>query len=202
MDSKICPKCGEDKDLSEYYIVKTGRQKGQPTSYCKFCSSITNRGATTKYRHKRGESIPMNENKSCPKYLGEVIAERVLAGLFEHVEKAPMNNPGWDFICGKKKRIDCKSSCLRHGTYSNSYWSFHICKNIICDYFLCLAFDDRDSLNPLHVWLIPGELINDKKSISITNTDMSLVKWKQYEKPIDNVLTCCSKLRQINEYRM
>jgi hypothetical protein len=209
METKLCPKCHEDKTYEEYLLHKSGKLTGQPMAYCKNCTIIyqhewyvTHPGYHLELEHIAGRCISKDENKSCPKYLGEVIAERVLAGLFEHVEKAPMNNPGWDFICGKKKRIDCKSSCLRHGTYSNSYWSFHICKNIICDYFLCLAFDDRDSLNPLHVWLIPGELINDKKSISITNTDMSLVKWKQYEKPIDNVLTCCSKLRQINEYRM
>jgi hypothetical protein len=195
MDSKICPKCGEDKDLSEYYIVKTGRQKGQPTSYCKFCSSITNRGATTKYRHKRGESIPMNENKSCPKYLGEVIAERVLAGLFEHVEKAPMNNPGWDFICGKKKRIDCKSACLRYRENCIPSWPFNINKNIKCDHFLLLGFDNREDLNPIKVWLIPNRILCNKMQLSITNNVKSLEKWTQYEKSLDKILICCNRLK-------
>lgn len=190
METKICSKCGEDKDLSEFYIRNSGKQKGQPMAYCKKCNTICNRD----WMYKTGKSHPMNKNRGCSSFLGIHVAEEVLAGLFEHVEKAPMNNPGWDFICGKKKRIDCKSSCLRQDSRT-ILWGFEINKNDKCDYFLCIAFDDRENLNPLHVWLIPGDVINHLVCLSITDSSKSLYKWKKYEKSLDKVLTCCAILK-------
>jgi hypothetical protein len=147
-------------------------------------------------RHKFGKIKPMSENRECASFLGRHVAEQVLAGLFDHVEKAPYGNPGWDFVCGKKKRIDCKSSCLRsHHNKRNTHWLFNIKRNDKCEYFLCIAFDNRDDLNPLHVWLIPGELINSKLGLSIPNSEKGLSKWAQYEKPIDKVLTCCGRMK-------
>lgn len=36
---KTCPKCREEKSLTAFYIQKSGRRAGQPTSWCKTCSA-------------------------------------------------------------------------------------------------------------------------------------------------------------------
>jgi Recombination endonuclease VII. len=37
--TKVCPKCGEAKDASHFYIQKSGRRAGQLTCWCKSCCS-------------------------------------------------------------------------------------------------------------------------------------------------------------------
>ena len=205
MSTKICTKCGENKDISQFYFYKTLTRKGKPFPYCIDCGklrtknwTLKNPGHSAKRSHISGMSLPMNKNRTCPKYLGEVVAEGLLSAIFEHVEKAPMNNPGWDFRCGKRKLIDCKSACLHQGSHdSNQSWYFNIRKNQICDYFLLLVFDNRNDLYPLHVWLIPGDIINNKMGLQITNSSKSLAKWNEYEKPIDKVIGCCNILRTL-----
>lgn len=121
----------------------------------------------------------------------------------------PLNNPHYDFICGKGYKIDVKSACLSYpktniakGKYIkvyNPYWIFLIRKNPIADYFLLLAFSDRETLEPIHIWLIPASKINTKSGITITNTPKALRKWQPYEKPLDKVIHCCNRLRDTIE---
>jgi hypothetical protein len=107
-------------------------------------------------------------------------------------------NPGFDFICKNGYKIDVKSSSLhplkysRGKAYDHPYWFFKINKNHIADYFFCLAFSSRASLEPLHVWLIPANVINHLQSLIITQTQ--LPKWSDYEKPLDKVWSCYTKL--------
>jgi len=157
---------------------------------------------TPERRRQRSRSIyyanggtPHHVNKECSMYLGVHIAERVLFRYFEHVTRMPPCNPGFDFICSKGFKIDVKSSTL----YRGNYWSFDINKSDVADYFLCIAFDDRDNLNPLHVWLIPKEKVCMKYRLCITNSEKSLAKWSMYEKPLDKVVACCTELRQSAE---
>lgn len=133
-------------------------------------------------------------NKTCASYLGCTVAERVLSYVFKDVERMPYNNPGYDFICGKGFRIDVKSTCRRkHETWSDQ-WGFGIRYNTIADYFLCIAFDNREDLNPEHIWLIPGSDINDKSNAVISES--TLDKWSRYElNKLDNVISCCNILR-------
>ena len=102
----------------------------------------------------------MENNKSCSQYLGIHIAERILSHIFHNVEQMPYNNPGYDLICGNGYKIDVKSVC--HVKDIPNKWNFPIRRNKIPDYFLCLAFDNREDLNPKHIWLIPGHIINNK----------------------------------------
>jgi hypothetical protein len=37
IDYKICPRCKEKKEITKFYVIKSGRQTGQPSSYCKNC---------------------------------------------------------------------------------------------------------------------------------------------------------------------
>lgn len=36
--NKVCPLCKETKNWSEFYIHKSGRLIGMPSSYCKPCT--------------------------------------------------------------------------------------------------------------------------------------------------------------------
>ena len=176
---------------------------GRYDSWCKECQIESakawvdkNRARKNAYNlkrmHARGDRRPMKEAKDCASYLGVHVAERVLSSVFENVRRMPNNYPGYDFICGKGYKIDVKSSCLYHKGDWN-WWAFTIKYNKDADYFLCIAFDNRMDLNPQHIWLIPGRLINHKKALGISNR--SLAKWINYEKPIGEVIHCCESLK-------
>lgn len=140
--------------------------------------------------------VPYYENKDCSNYLGRHIAERILSKYFEDIKHMPYQNQGYDFVCKKGYKIDVKSSCLHsNDKYKNPLWSFDINHNKIADYFLCIAFDNRDNLTPMRLWLIPGNVISNKHALIITNSERSLSTWKEYEKPIDKVEMCCEHLR-------
>lgn len=190
---KLCPACGLTKSVDEFYHKNTLLPSG-PRSYistnCKACECL----AVTERTHKSGRNKPMSEAKNSGVYLGVHIAERVLSTLFEHVERTPFGFPGYDFLCGKGFKIDVKSACLTNRKDGVVGWTFHPRKNEVADYFLCVAFDARESLEPLHLWLIPGKRINHLGSLWIGAG--KLQKWADYEKPLDKVIGCCDSLRQ------
>ena len=144
-------------------------------------------------RRLAGGMQPMHENKECSLYLGVHVAERMLSEFFDNVERMPPGNVGYDFICSRNKKIDVKASCTRYANGKYPRWGFDINKNMSADYFLCIAFDNRDDLNPMHVWLIPGEKINHLSNATISNTQVH--KWDEYKLPIDGVVACCDALR-------
>jgi hypothetical protein len=109
----------------------------------------------------------------------------------------PFNNPGYDFVCDKGFKIDVKSGVLhKPKTSKNMYWDFHIKYNKTADYFLCIGFDNRESLTPLHVWLVPGNVINQKRSMHVANSEKILDKWSQYEQSLERVIACCDSMKQ------
>jgi len=209
METKLCSKCGKVKPLTEFYLHKSGKKKGKLRSECSYCDRMQRLEYRKSHReeenrkdrereYSRGAS-PARENKACPKYLGIIIAETVLSHFFDHLEHMPENTPGYDFICGKGFKIDAKSSALHHPKNHNEQWLFSIKRNQIADYFLFLAFSDRETLEPVHVWLIPASQVNTKSCIGIYNTPKSLLKWQPYEKPLDRVIHCCNRLRDTEE---
>ena len=145
------------------------------------------------WNHRTGRKLPMCKNKKCSAFLGVHVAEHVLSHVFNNVEWMPYGNPGFDFVCGSGYWIDAKSSCRRHHEKCSDDWMFNIKRNQIADYFLCLAFDNRESLEPEHVWLIPGRIINDRVGVGISIS--TLEKWAEYELPIDRVVACCDVLK-------
>jgi hypothetical protein len=155
--------------------------KNQDNRICHKCSA--------RYvRHRYGHA-PLSENKECPLYLGVHVAERVLSRVFKDVERMPLNNPGYDFICNKGKKIDVKSSCKR----GHNEWVFNISHNLVADYFLLIAFDNRCDLNPLHLWLMPGDKVSHKHSISIRDTKIN--KWDDHRLDLEKVVACCEEMR-------
>lgn len=137
-------------------------------------------------RHSRANGTkPMSENRDCSMFLGVHVAERVLSRVFKDVQTMPMNHRGHDFICNRGKKIDVKSSTtLRHATRSNR-WQFDIRRNTIADYFLCIAFNNRDELTPIHIWLIPGAMLSKNTAVSISTTRID--KWDEYRLDVDKV---------------
>ena len=172
MNSRICKKCDTNK-------TKQWR-KANPEK---------TRVQWTRHHRNQGHQ-PMNKNKACSQYLGVFVAERVLSHVFKNVIRMPNGNRGYDFICNKGYMIDVKSSCLN----KDGKWRFKIKHNIIANYFLCLAFDNREDLNPLHVWLISGEKLNHLMLTSIQPS--TIHKWDEYRLDIGKVISCCNVMKE------
>lgn len=195
---KYCSGCGQTLSVTEFTLH--GRDGYQ--SKCKTCvrayqTSTEIRKRTREqqqnWRHRTGRQRPMDQAKDSAGYLGIYVAENALSKYFDNVKIMPANHTGWDYICGKGFKIDVKSGCRIKQEGISDKWSFHIEKNVVADYFLCLAFDNRGTLNPEHIWLIPAKVVNKRVTLSISESRVS--KWTQYERPIDKVIVCCKSLR-------
>lgn len=146
----------------------------------------------TRFNHKHGMSS-FDENKECAQYLGVHVSERVLSNVFKDVERMPMNNSGYDFICNKGMKIDVKSSCIG----KDGRWAFTIRQNKIAGYFLCIAFDNRQNLNPLYIWLLPGDKFNN--FVGVTICPNTAHKWGEYQIDIEKVVDCCETIKKHRE---
>lgn len=149
------------------------------------------------YTHSKGLNQSYEENKSCGLYLGVYIAEQILSNYFNSMEKAPMHTKGYDFICGNGFKIDVKSSSRRLSNRGKKVWQFDLRRNQIADYFLLIAFSEREHLTPLHVWLVPSNLYRERQKIGISDNSKSLDRWKQYEKPIARVIEKCDLFKEV-----
>jgi len=186
---KRCYKCGDSKELDQFN--KRKREKDGHTCICRTCG---NKESRKNNREVMGH-LPMSENKECPQYLGIVIAERLVRHLFENVVRMPNNQPGFDFICAHEKMIDVKSACITMNNNKNPHWRFAINKNQTADYFLLLSFNNRQNLDPLHQWLIPGDILNHL--VCTTISPSTIDKWDEYRQPIVQAQMCCSNMKGI-----
>lgn len=144
------------------------------------------------WRYENGIQIPMSENEDCSHFLGTHIAERkygrvILPEMFGGIEQEmPCENPSYDFIVTSDIKIDVKSCCLRK-LKGWTGWEPHVRFNNITDYFIILAFYNREDLNLLHVWLIgKNEIIRgyeycNRDNIKITNTRRGLLEFKRFD---------------------
>lgn len=196
-DVKICSKCKQIKLLSEFYNRPSRKSGKGKESKCKLCHNKEEMERC----HHIGKTISHRKNRKCSEFLGCHIAEQILLNVFQNVIKMPMRNHGYDFICGRGYKVDVKASCIvyRKGRKSSNikypYWSFKINKNIIADYFACIAFDNRTDLIPLHFWLIPGGIINNLTTLGISIPE----NWLLYEKPTNKIIACCNQLKFLGE---
>lgn len=185
ISEKICSTCGIKKSESEYYKKKNNRYAAQ----CKQCTI-----SRIKNNQIGISSIQGYKNKQCTTYLGVHVAEHLLSKVFSNVMRMPSGHKGYDFICGKGFKIDVKSSSLILATNSDTHhWFFTTKKNKVADYFALLAFDNRVSLTPLHFWIIPTDILNDKVTATISPTTTH--KWKEFEKPTDKIITYCNDIK-------
>lgn len=190
----LCKQCITDRARHRYQRNINGVadriRKRYKDNINGIADTVRHRSQLRRYSHG---GKPMSENTQCGVYLGVHIAERLLANVFKDVVLMPYGNKGFDVICNQGKLVDIKSSCLdsRHGHAPR--WCFSIRHNTIADYFLCLAFDNRKDLNPLHAWLLPGNDFNNCHSASIGIT--TIQKWDKYKIGIDQIVTCCDAMR-------
>lgn len=208
-----CCKCGKDRVNRSWHRFKDEKGIWDGISYlCDKCN--VDRWAQNKgykdfadYSRERnwnkGISSPMSENEDCCMYLGIHIAERILSKIFENVMRMPINNRGYDFICKKGYKIDVKSATLVNRPNSNRYWSFHINHNDIADYFLLIGFDDRENLEPMHIWLFKkdemmrGKPFYMRTSFLITDDPITLEifgVWELTDK-LEKMKECCDNLK-------
>lgn len=180
---KTCTQCKQTLPTNHFYKDLTNKDK-----LCRQCNTCV----SNNYKKRYIPRTKYKQNKKCPVFLGCHVAEQVLSNVFKNVETMPMCNPGYDFICNHGKKIDVKSSCKRKN-HRGYRWGFGINHNKIADFFLCLAFDNRESLTPLHLWLIPGHIINDKRGVSISKS--TVMKWAKYELDINQTLACCTEMK-------
>ena len=191
MHKKQCVLCGKSFKVYPY-------RKTEST----FCSYKCYWEWMLKEKEPLKEKLEINmnsktvQNKNSSQYLGIFIAEQILAKIFKNVKMMPPHNHGYDFICANEYKIDAKSSATG---YKGS-WRFGIGKNKIANYFMCLAFESRDNLTPIHLWLIPGNIVNHQSSLVISKTKTNLAKWSKYEQPINKVILCCDKMKQNGGY--
>jgi len=191
-EEKCCSKCHKTQPLENFWVRKRGKQSGRIFSWCKTCVITYSRD----WKHRTGRQQSMKTNRDCSAFLGVNIAERILSRFFDDIQRMPYKNKGFDFICGRGFKIDVKSGCITRSKHRQPYWFFGIKRNKIADYFLCLAFDSRENLNPLHVWLIPNAVVCGKMNIKISNTVESLEKWKMHERSLNKVITCCNAIKE------
>lgn len=141
-----------------------------------------------KWRHDTGQSSPISDNEPCSRYFGEFIAENYVMKTFENPIPAPRNNRWYDWTCKIGQKIQHKARCLSHFKGKSSHWNFiHIDFNHIADYFILSGWKDRESLEPMYVWIfhrdeiIMGMLFWARDRLTITNHPYSLEKYEQYD---------------------
>lgn len=194
-----CKNCGKLKPHNAKGLCNTCYKK-QNLIKCKECGELKVHAGfglcQNCYDHEKGISKLMYLNKSCSSYLG-LMAEKLLSKVFKDVNRMPYGHKGFDFKCSKGMKIDVKSSVLlfrKNKPNYKGFWTFTIKRNIIPDYFLCIAFDNRTDKNPQHLWLIPAEKINHKVGLIISKNQTH--KWSQYELPLEKTLECCESIKR------
>lgn len=148
------------------------------------------------YRREHGVK-PMSENKECASYLGVYVTERAILPLLPNAKRMPMHHPKYDYLCSKGYKVDIKSGVAHQEARGNLRWKFKIAKNKVADYFLCVAYNNREDLKIAKIWLFPGHFVNNQTMISITTETID--KWKQYEIDSYDVSQCVDKIKSIGE---
>lgn len=191
---KTCVVCGEYKEHRAHGKCRQCYQREHKVKkfwkICIICGEYKKTYAKSMCHncyYKEYRKKPTNTKSSV--FLGCDIAEKVLSKVFKNVKVMPFGNPGFDFTCNKGKKIDVKSSCMR----KNHNWVFKIRKNTIADFFLCIAFDNRKSLTPLYLWLIPSNEVKDRMTAGICPT--TIHKWDKFKLDISKTLQCCDQMR-------
>lgn len=175
---------------------------------------------------EKGIRDPM-EIKECSSnfgvVLGENVFEKFLFTIFEDVKHMKFGNKTFDFICknhniefvdtysqfnlerNKEYKIQIKVACLKHRG-KRIYWDYPI-RYDRADYFILSGWDDRSSLNILHIWMFhknemikkgygcctPKEKFWKRDSIVMTNKQEYLKNFK------NNDITTWLKLKKVNE---
>ena len=186
-----CTRCG----------CHIGEQRYRHRLLCDGCGRLDSRESTTASRRRKGMKSA-DQNPSCAQFLGVHVAENILSKVFKDVVRMPNCNIGYDFVCNNGFRVDLKSSCTQQRDGGSDHWQFSINHNVVADYFLCIAFDNRADLTPLHCWLIPCHVVYDHRKTSVSLSTLS--KWHEYRvDKMDEIMEQRDKMRSPQTiYRM
>jgi len=144
------------------------------------------------WQWNKGIHSPMSENEDCASYLGVYITERKIGRkllpiiLGDIQAEMSANNHWFEFIVVGGYKVQFKARTLR---YKKGWtgWSFRIDYNSVADYFVLIAFSDRENLNIAHILLIKkgdivrGKRFYDRETISITNSSKGLLEFQKYD---------------------
>jgi hypothetical protein len=97
---KTCPKCGKVKDINEFYVEKSGKNKGLPTSWCKDCSAENSKQYYLRNKEKAKESHRkwVNENKEKVAFTKAKSAYGITKEEYDSLKKVCV-------ICGSKDNL-------------------------------------------------------------------------------------------------
>lgn len=201
-----------DINRRDWEIVLKNAKCETTTEYRDRCAQRTGfkNGAEKlkEWRHKSGRQLPKEFNEDCSSWFGEFISQNYVMETFEDPVPMPPNNPGFDWICKKGQKIDHKGACLSYSNKSNwNGWNFPIRWNNIADYFILSAWDNRDSLTPLHVWIfhkndiVRGRKFWEREGFTITNTPDKLKELEKFEVTdrLDKLKELCNRHRNENK---
>ncbi len=161
-----------------------------------------------KCRHETGRHLPKESNIYCSLWFGDFICENYIIKTFEDPIRMPHGNPGFDWLCKNGEKIDSKGRCLMCTENRSPCWQFSIKYNKIADWFILSAWDNRDSLNPLHVWafhknyIVRGKKFCEFETFRITNTPEKLKELEKYEvtNRLDKLKELCNKKKRIKTF--
>lgn len=117
------------------------------------------------------EKISYFENSTCPLYFGYM--KEVVESAFGDAIKYSRIDKSVDFILefrGQKFKVKHLTSCCQYMPLVNKDreqygWEYKIDHNKIADAFLLSAFDDKKSLNCLHLWFVRSKSIFESRKI-------------------------------------
>lgn len=141
-----------------------------------------------KFDYKNYGVLPKEENRGCPLYFGEYIEEKYVSQIFEDPVQFeyPRDDMGriidrskpYDFLCKQGLKIKHAASCLRRKDSGNTevavgsireYWGYLIRRNSVPDYWIFSGWDNRESLEPMYVWMIKRDEKIDNQLVEMKN---------------------------------
>ena len=225
----------KDKLLVMSKAKKNEIASAADTRYLRAIKTAEKQGLTfaeydKKLDHNTYGSLPQEENIDCPLYFGQYIEEKYVSQIFE--DPVPFTFPidelgritdtrkPYDFLCKQGFKIKHVASCLRTRKSDNKeidvgsdrkYWGWLIRRNPIPDYWMISGWDNRESLEPLFVWMIKGheEFLTqmmydkghqfyDRDSFTIYFNEKGIKKMKKYEvtDKLDQLKDVCRLARE------
>jgi hypothetical protein len=171
----------KDKVLTMEMASENEIVKSADAMYLRCIKNAEKKGITIKeyqksceYEYKRGLGS-IEDNKDCGRYFGEYIERKYVFQIFEdpvpfefpkdELGRITDNRKPYDYLCCKGLKLKHISSCIREDKSHIQkltgeklpYFAYAIRRNKIPDQFVLSAWDNRESLKPLFVWIIKGK---------------------------------------------
>lgn len=198
-------------DVPAYYLnagCKTRKEYGDKRAQIAGFKSEADRYRehNREYSWITGRTNPLEFDEEL--HFGDITEEffkEFLLNCFESVRRTGYNDDGIDYFCNnpqeefigkypqfrlernKKYNIQHMARCLRYRQNRTPNWNYYVNYNDKVDYFILSAWDDKDDLNILHVWIFhKDDIIGDKKfwkreNFTITNLVTKLKEFDKYE---------------------